>query len=48
MCIRDRNIRTMYKQRKNHKLIEWTKYFIDWAESLPYFDDLIAYEKDGE
>lgn len=42
------NIRTMYKQRKNHKLIEWSKYFIDWTESLPYFDDLIAYEKDGE
>jgi len=42
------NIRAMYKQRKNHKLIEWTKYFIDWAESLPYFDDLITYEKAGD
>lgn len=32
-------------QRRNHKLIEWSKSFIDWAWSLPYakefiFDDL--------
>ena len=32
-------------QRRNHKLIEWNKSFIDWAWSLPYakefiFDDL--------
>lgn len=32
-------------QRRNHKLIEWNKSFIDWALSLPYakefiFDDL--------
>lgn len=42
------NIRTMYKQRKNHKLIEWSKYFVDWTESLPYFNELIAYEKAGD
>lgn len=37
------NIRNMYFQRKNHKLIEWSKYFIEWVESLPYATELIMY-----
>lgn len=30
------NVLNMYRQRKNHKLAEWSKDFIAWAESLPY------------
>ena len=28
-------------QRRNHKLTEWSKSFIDWARSLPYAKQLI-------
>lgn len=28
-------------QRRNHKLTEWSKSFIDWARSLPYAQELI-------
>ena len=28
-------------QRRNHKLTEWSKSFIDWARSLPYAKELI-------
>lgn len=28
-------------QRRNHKLSEWSKSFIDWAKSLPYADELL-------
>lgn len=38
------NVRNMYFQRKNHKLTEWSKSFINWVESLPYAEDLIMYE----
>lgn len=34
------NILNMYNQRKNHKLTEWSKDFIEWCESLPYFKEL--------
>ena len=34
-----RQLKTIYNQRKNHKLIEW-KAFCDWCESLPYFKEL--------
>ena len=37
------NIRNMYFQRKNHKLTEWSKSFIEWVESLPYAKELILY-----
>lgn len=30
---------TMYRQRKNHRLIEW-KQFCNWLETLPYFEEL--------
>lgn len=42
------NIRNMYFQRKNHKLIEWSKSFIDWAESLPYAKELILYTGEND
>ena len=35
------NILNMYRQRKNHKLTEWSKSFIDWERTLPYAQELI-------
>lgn len=35
------NLLTMVKQRKNHKLTEWSIDFIGWARSLPYAQELI-------
>ena len=35
------NVLNMVHQRKNHKLTEWSKSFIDWARSLPYAQELI-------
>lgn len=34
-----RQLKTIYNQRKNHKLIEW-KMFCEWCEELPYFKEL--------
>lgn len=43
------NILSMVKQRRNHKLIEWSVAFILWAKSLPYADKLIFIgEEDGK
>lgn len=39
-----RQIKTIVQQRKGHRLPEW-KWFIDWAESLPHFKELV-YGKD--
>ena len=38
------NILNMYRQRKNHKLTEWSKSFIDWVRTLPYAEELICLE----
>ena len=38
------NIRSMYFQRRNHKLDEWREGFVEWAKSLPYADELILFE----
>ena len=38
------NILSMIHQRKGHKLIEWSKDFIEWAESLPYAKELLFYK----
>ena len=47
------NLRSMYFQRKYHKLNEWSgkddpdnDNFIKWVESLPYAKELIMYEGD--
>lgn len=32
-------LKTMYRQRRNHKLKEW-HVFCDWCESLPHFMEL--------
>lgn len=40
-------LKTMYNQRKTHRLPEW-KYFCEWCETLPYFKELCLAKKDGE
>lgn len=35
------NILSMIHQRRGHKLTEWSKDFIEWAESLPYAKELL-------
>lgn len=41
-----RQLKTMYLQRKNHKLKEWHE-FCSWCESLPYFKEFCI-KKDQE
>ena len=36
------NVVNMYSQRMNHKLTEWSKDFIQWVYSLPYFKELFT------
>ena len=38
------NLRNIYFQRRNHKLLEW-KIFINWMDNLPYVNELIKYEE---
>lgn len=35
-----RQLKTMYSQRKNHRLSAWTQVFIPWVEQLPYAKEL--------
>ena len=42
------NILNMYRQRKNHKLTEWSKSFCDWIKTLPYAEELICLEQEVE
>lgn len=35
------NLLTMVKQRRNHKLTEWSIDFISWCRSLPYAEELL-------
>lgn len=44
------NVLNMYRQRKNHRLTEWSKSFKEWAESLPYAKEFFieSFEKKGE
>ncbi len=39
------NLYAMYRQRKSHKLDEWSEGFINWIESLPYAKELIICEE---
>ena len=39
------NARSMYFQRRSHKLTEWSESFITWIDTLPYANELIKYEK---
>ena len=38
------NILNMIKYRKGHKLTEWSKSFMEWAESLPYAKEFLFYK----
>lgn len=38
-----RQLKTIYYQRKSHRLPEWVE-FCEWVETLPYFKDLILEE----
>lgn len=38
------NILSIIHQRKGHKLTEWSKDFIEWAETLPYAKELLFYK----
>ena len=40
-----RQLKTIYQQRKTHRLPEWRE-FCRWCESLPYFRELVI--KDGK
>ncbi len=39
-----RALKTIYHQRKNHKLPEWRE-FCQWIEELPYFKELVLGDK---
>ena len=41
-----RQLKTIYGQRKTHRLPEWRE-FCSWIETLPYAKELIIGEKDG-
>lgn len=38
------NVLKMIRERRGHKLTEWSKSFIEWAESLPYAKELLFYD----
>lgn len=38
-------LNNIYKSRKNHKLDEWSKDFMEWIASLPYAKELIIREE---
>lgn len=42
-----RQLKTIYNQRKNHKLIEW-HWFCDWCEKLPRFLELCVKTKEED
>ena len=37
-------LRTMYFDRRYHKLSEWNTDFVNWLKTLPYAEELIMYE----
>lgn len=42
-----RCLKTIYSQRKNHRLPEWREFCI-WCESLPCFKELVLYSDNNE
>lgn len=36
VCLNYEVLANMYKQRKNHRLPQWHKDFVEWVQSLPY------------
>lgn len=39
-----RQLKTIYQQRKSHRLPEWRE-FCEWVETLPYFKELVLGEE---
>jgi hypothetical protein len=39
-----RQLKTIYSQRKTHRLPEW-KTFCEWCETLPYFNEVVINEQ---
>ena len=37
-------LRNIYGSRRNHKLDEWSKGFMEWIDSLPYAEELIKFK----
>lgn len=42
-----RQLKTIYSQRKNHKLIEW-HWFCEWCENLPHFMEYCFKDKEED
>ena len=38
------NLLNIYRQRKNHKLSEWSESFVAWIKTLPYVDEWVCVE----
>jgi hypothetical protein len=36
VCLNYETLHSMYKQRKNHRLPQWSEDFVEWIETLPY------------
>ena len=36
ICLNYEVLATMYRQRKNHRLPQWSKDFVSWVNTLPY------------
>ena len=36
ICLNYEVLATMYRQRKNHRLPQWSKEFVSWIKTLPY------------
>lgn len=41
ICLNYEVLATMYRQRKNHRLPQWSKSFVSWIKTLPY-DEFIT------
>lgn len=41
------NLYSMIRERKNHKLSEWSKDFIEWAKTLPYAEEFLFIKNDN-
>ena len=40
------NLYSAIRQRRNHKLTEWSESFINWCKTLPYADELLFLDLD--
>lgn len=40
------NLYSVIRQRRNHKLAEWSESFINWCKTLPYADELLFLDLD--